>query len=236
MPHTTSTVSSHTPFESLRLSDLPEFQKDILRNPTNTRPAVRVVEKEGVRAIVKDFSPTGFIFRNTVGRFLVWREKKAYNRLQGLEGTASLFRVIGGVAIVIEEIKGKNLEKLEKTMILPDTFFHELKQLVYRFHKRGLAHCDLKRAPNTLIGKDGLPYIIDWGASISSREFGFFPLNQIYRRFLLDDYNAIVKLKLRHIPDLITEAEMARYRHRSRSEKVIRAVRDRLRRLLKKIA
>ena len=236
MPHTTSTVSSDSVFESTRLSDLAGIQRGILRKPTNTRPAVTVVEKEGVRAIVKDFSPTGFIFRNTAGRFLVWREKKAYKRLEGLKGAPVFFRVIEGLAIVIEEIQGRNLEKLEKTLILPESFFHELKRLVYRFHKRGLAHCDLKRAPNTLLGEDGLPYIIDWGASISIGEFGFFPLNRLYRRFLLDDYNAIVKLKLRHQPDSITKNEMARYLYRSRSEKIIRALRDGLRKALKKVA
>ena len=236
MPHTTSTVEENSVFKSTRLSDLTGIQTGILRKPTNTRPAVRVVEKEGVRAIVKDFSPTGFFFRNTIGRFLVWREKKAYHRLDGLEGTPAFLGVIEGLALVIEEIPSRNLEKLEKTMILPERFFHEMKRLVYRCHKRGLAHCDLKRAPNTLLGQDGSPYIIDWGASISSKEFDFFPLNRVYRRFLLDDYNAIIKLKLRHIPDSVTEKEMARYRYRGRSEKIVRAVRDRLRKILKKVA
>ncbi|MFC1883281.1 hypothetical protein ACFL2O_00785 [Thermodesulfobacteriota bacterium] len=236
MLHTTNTASLKSVFDSIKLSDIPGIQKDILRKPTNTRPAVRIVEKEGVRAIVKDFSPTGFLFRNTAGRFLIWREMKAYHLLDGTMGTPALVKVVEGLALVIEEIPGRNLEKLERTMILPEKFFHDFKKLVYRFHKRGLAHCDLKRAPNTLIGNNSKPYVIDWGASISRGEFRFYPLNRIYRRFLLDDYNAIVKLKLRHVPDAVTAMEMARYKYRSRSEKIVRAVRDRLRKVLKKVA
>jgi serine/threonine-protein kinase RIO1 len=111
-----------------------------------------------------------------------------------------------------------------------------LKDLVDRYHKKGLVHCDLKRAPNTLVGHDGLPYVIDWGASISEREFRFFPLNLIYQRFLLDDHMAIIKLKLRHAPEAVTLEERKRYNHRSGAEKLIRAIRDRLRDILQKVA
>ena len=108
--------------------------------------------------------------------------------------------------------------------------------LVERIHRRGVAHCDLKRAPNILLGDDGKPYIVDWSASVSEGEFKFFPLNIIYSRFLRDDFNAIIKIKLQYIPDSISPEEKQRYYYRSTGEKLIRAVRDRLREILKKVA
>jgi hypothetical protein len=86
------------------------------------------------------------------------------------------------------------------------------------------------------LGHDERPYIVDWSASISEREFRFFPLNLIYQRFLQDDLNAITKMKLRHCPESISPDEARRYFHRSRSEEMIRSVRDKLRKLLQKIA
>jgi serine/threonine protein kinase len=223
-------------FESLKLADLRKKHCNVLRGPSSTRPALWLVQENGIKAVVKDFSANGFLFRNIIGRFLVWRESKAYRKLNHLKGIPTLYRVIDGLALVLEEIPGRNMENLEMEMRLSRQFFDALKDLVDRFHKRGLAHCDLKRAPNTLLGDDGNPYITDWGASISESEFRLFPLNLIYRRFLLDDYMAITKLKLRHIPEAVTYKEMALYTYRSRPEKFIRTLRDKIRYLLQKIA
>jgi len=223
-------------FDSIKISALPRNHSHILRPPSSTRPTIWIMEENGVRAIVKDFSANRFFFRNIVGRFLVWRETKAYKKLRGIKGIPTLYRVIDGLALVMEEVPGRNLENLEKEIKLPENFFDALKDLVTSFHRRGLAHCDLKRAPNILLGNDGLPHIIDWSASISESEFRFPPLNFIYRRFLLDDYMAIMKLKLRHIPEAVTSEERKRYNHRSGAERLIRFIRDWLRDILQKIA
>ena len=222
-------------FESLNLSDLPKTNYGVLRNPSNTRPVIWLVEEDGVYAVVKDFSANKPLFRNTVGRFLVWRESRAYKRLKDVDGVPSFYRVIDGVALVIQKIHGKSMENLEKEMILPESFFDRLKDLVERCHKQGIAHCDLKRAPNTILGDDGYPYIIDWGASVSKRECRFPPLNLVYKRFLLDDYMAVIKLKMRHIPSSVTPAERARYHRRGRTENALRVVRDKLREIFKDI-
>ena len=223
-------------FETLILSDLPKRQCVLLRKPSSTRPAVWLVEENSVRAIVKDFSTNRFLFRNTFGRFLVWREVKAYKKMNGLRGVPVLYRVIGGFALVIKEVPGIDLEEAENETKLPDGFFDALKEVVNGFHERGVAHCDLKRAPNILVGHDGNPYIIDWGAAIFKNECRVPPFNFIYRRFLRDDYNAITKRKLRLSPELITPEERARYDHRSWPERTIRGFRDRLRGFLQKVA
>lgn len=223
-------------FDSLRLCDLPDKHRAVLRHSSSTRPVIWLVEENGVRAVVKDFSVNSFLYRNIAGRFLVWREEKAYRRLKNVKGVPALYRVIDGLALVVEEIPGKSLENLEKEIRLDAEFFHALERLVDKFHERGIAHCDLKRAPNFILGEDGLPYVIDWAASISESEFGFFPLNKIYRRFLLDDYLAITKLKLRHIPEEVTSEEKRAYDKRGGLERAVRSIRDRLRELLQKIA
>ena len=223
-------------FDSIKLSDLPKTHCGILRKPSSTRPTVWVVEKNGMRAIVKDFSANRFFLRNTAGRFLIWRESKAYRKLMNLSGVPVLHRVIDGLALVLEEIPGGMIDKYTKEMGIPDSFFHALKHLVGECHKRGIAHCDLKKASNILLGDDGHPYIVDWGAAIFEREFRFFPLNLIYRRFMLDDHMAIIKLKLRLSPETVALEEREHYNRRSAAERLIRVVRERLRDILQKIA
>jgi serine/threonine protein kinase len=223
-------------FEALKLSDLSRTKIEILRAPSSTRPALWILEENGVRAVVKDYSVNRSLYRNLIGRFLVWRESKAYRRLKGLKGVPACYRVIDGLALVIEEVRGKSLEGLEKEKRLSALFFEDLRALMNEVHRRGLAHCDLKRAPNILLGDDGRPYVIDWSAAISEREFRFFPLNLIYRRFLLDDFNAITKVQLRHCPELVSPEQENLYLRRNKAEKLIRTVRDRLREILQRVA
>jgi serine/threonine protein kinase len=223
-------------FDGWKLADLPAASCGVLRKASNTRPTIWIVEKNGVRAVVKDFSENRFLFRNIVGRFLIWREAKAYGKLSGIKGVPEFYGVIGGLALAIEEIPGRSLENLEKEMHLPHTFFESMETLVNAFHQRGLAHCDLKRAPNTLLGSDGMPHIVDWAASISKGELRLPPFNLIFRRFMLDDEMAIVKLALRHCPDRVSAEKRARYHYRSRGEKCIRAIRNKLREVLQKTA
>src|SRR4030042_4613860 len=106
-------------FESLKLSDLPERQCGVLRKPSNTRPLLRVIEENGKRAVVKDFSINGFIYRNVAGRFLVWREKKAYKKLEGIKGVPAFYGSIDGLALIMEEIAGKSIKAVHKTTGIP---------------------------------------------------------------------------------------------------------------------
>src|SRR4030042_256952 len=171
--------------ESLTLSNLHEKRITTLRKPSSTRPALYRIEVGNARAVVKDYSVNRWVFRNLIGRFLIWRETKAYQRLKGLKGVPALYSSLGGLALVLEEIPGRNLDGLEKKERLPVGFFEALRDLVERVHRRGLCHCDLKRAANVLVGDDGSPYIIDWSAAILEREFKFFPARLISRRFML---------------------------------------------------
>jgi RIO-like serine/threonine protein kinase len=223
-------------FDSLKLSDLPERQCRILRKHSNTRPLLRLIEENGKRAVVKDFSVNGFLYRNLAGRFLVWREKKAYDKLKAIRGVPVFYGSIEGLALIMEEIPGKSLKSVHVTTGIPEKFYLDLYNLLETIHAAGLAHCDLKRAPNIIAGDDGLPYLVDWSAAISAKEFRIFPLSMIFKRFVRDDIHSIIKLKLKYNPEMVSREEMEGYLNRGFFERVIRLIRDNLRKLLKKIA
>lgn len=223
-------------FETSRLDELPERAARVLRGPSSTRPAIWLLEEGGAAAVVKDFSVNHTLYRNTAGRFLVWREQKALRRLAGVPGVPRMIRVIDGLAIVMERLPGRTLENLEREYTLEPAFFDRLREIVLQCHARGVAHCDLKRAANILFGEDGRPYVIDWGAAISESEFRFFGLRRIFERFEEDDLLAVIKVKLRHCPERVGADEKARLYRRSGPERLVRRLRDRLREILQRIA
>jgi len=198
----------------------------IKRRPVNTRPVVWRAEINGKRIVVKDFRRNGSFFRNTIGRFLVWREARTYKRLSGLKGIPKLYGIVDGLALVMEDVPGKSLGKIKKGCFLPKRFFDLLEELVLKIHEMGIVHCDLKKANNIIIGQDGFPYIIDWGASIHREEFDLPVLRFIYKRFLLDDKLAIIKHKFRYAPYLVTKREKIIYEHQSPFERFVRRARD----------
>ncbi|MBE9537352.1 MAG: hypothetical protein IMF07_09240 [Proteobacteria bacterium] len=247
-------------FDTLNPSDLNESNARLLREPTKTRPPIWIVKEGGKKAVVKDFSRQGWLYRNIVGRILIWRERKAYEMLQGIQGVPCLYRTIPGKALIIEAIDGQDLRTFERELIsmaqdgsetsaleekkklLSLDFFLNIKKLVDEIHERGAVHCDLKRTPNIMIGKDGNPYIVDWAAFIAKNEARIFPLNILYKRFLQDDYLSITKLKVNNRPDLATEEEHQAYkdykagREEAGFERTIREFRKKIRTLLKKMA
>jgi len=247
-------------FDTLNPSSLNETNARLIRKPTKTRPPIWIVEEGGKKAVVKDFSRQGWLYRNIVGRMLIWRERKAYEMLKGIQGVPCLYRTVPGKALIIEAIDGQDLRDFEgelismaeggaessameeKRKLLSPVFFADIKKLVDEIHGRGVAHCDLKRTPNIMIGEDGRPYIVDWAAFMAKSEARIFPLNILYRRFLQDDYISITKLKVNNRPDLATEEEHEAYRdYKARRveagfERTVREFRKKARKLLKKMA
>jgi serine/threonine protein kinase len=223
-------------FQFLTIKNLPEKQLAILRQPTSTRPIIRLVEDNGIQGVVKDFSANGFIYRNLIGRFLLWRESYIYQRLKGVSGIPAFYKKISGLALVVSKIPGKDLEHLSDEESLNLEFFEKLNTLIQKCHQHGVAHCDLKRSSNILIDEAGNPHIIDWAAAILEREFFLYPFCTIYKKFIDDDFKAVIKLKMRYCPQEITDEEKKNYPYRGFGERTIRIIRDVGRRWLQKIA
>ena len=51
-----------------------------------------------------------------------------------------------------------------------------------------------------MIDEFGDPHIVDWAAAITSEEFYVYPLRIIYKRFIEDDFKAVIKLKMCYCP------------------------------------
>jgi serine/threonine protein kinase len=93
-----------------------------------------------------------------------------------------------------------------------ERFFAELLTSIEAIHAAGVAHGDLKRKNNIVVGVNGRPSIIDFGiARLRSvkRTGRGGPLFEWVRQ---SDYNAWAKLKYRRRMDALSPEDAARYR------------------------
>lgn len=179
-----------------------------LRTAGGTRPDLRVVDMPGARVVVKDFRRSDFLFRLIVGPILIRREAGALRKLSGVEGIPQLVARVDRYALAIQHAGGVSLEKLARGA-LTDRFYDDLTQTVRQMHARGVAHCDLRSRGNVILGDDSRPYVVDFAACVF-RGRGINPFFLwLFRQFVAADENAILRIKQRLSPELLTEDDRA---------------------------
>lgn len=178
---------------------------EILREGSGTRPDLRIVDIDGQRAVVKDFRGSDPIFRFLIGPILVGREARALTLLKGVEGVPELIERIDRYAIATQFIDAPSLPCSPDMPTLD--YFDRLSELICRIHARGVVHCDLRSSRNVLMDSKGMPWVVDFAASIT-RGRGWNPLvNFLFRQFVMTDKHAVLILKRKQTPELLTSEE-----------------------------
>jgi predicted Ser/Thr protein kinase len=151
-------------------------------------------------------------------RALLQREHAVYERLAGIAGIPRCFGLVGGERLVLEYIAGPSLREHEALIADRAAFFGTLLATLQAMHAAGVAHGDLKRKDNIIVGPGERPYLVDFGIAVRRsatstpwNRYAFEPLVQM-------DMNAWVKLKYgRRIdpeaePGVLSAADAAVYR------------------------
>ncbi|MGQ9456259.1 MAG: hypothetical protein ACUVT8_03250 [Armatimonadota bacterium] len=179
---------------------------EYFRTAGGTRPDLRLVEVDNCRLVVKDFSRSDTLFRTIVGPILIRRELGALKKLAGVRGVPSLIGEVDRYAFAMEYIPGRSLDRVTPGTLEP-AFYVRLREIVDQMHARGVAHCDLRSRGNVVLGEDGQPYIVDFAACVF-RGRGLNPfMRWIFDQFVLADQNAVLLIKKRLSPELLTEVE-----------------------------
>lgn len=205
----------------------------VLRPGEKARPDVRLVDMDGRRVVVKDYANGGTAFKRVLGAYLVWRERMALERAAGLEGVPAIVADLGRYALVTEYF-----DAVEATSAPPElfdeAFFGRLDQLVGGLHLRGVVHGDLKNLGNILVTPDGKPRLVDLTSAFLT---GSNPVTALVFPLLSeDDHKAVLKLKKRCAPHLLTQQEDEILEHKSSVERAFRWVRRYVRYVVKKYA
>ena len=174
-----------------------------------------------------------------IGEAAIRREHRIYSIIDGIAGIPRCLGLIDGRILVLEYIAGTTFRRGETQIEDWDSFFLKLFDTLRSIHARGVAHGDLKRKDNLLIGPGERPYIVDFGVAAIERSATAPWSNAIYRWMHQYDYNAWVKLKNRRELDNLPPEDAALYKPTA-TERVARTIRTiwqklTLRRLRRKV-
>jgi serine/threonine protein kinase len=155
--------------------------------------AVYLSESPDGLIIVK--RPLGHGIGRAVRRAMLRREHEIYQRLQGVSGIPRCFGLRHGEELLLEFIDGKSLRQLEGALPEREHFLAALLSVIEAMHRAGVAHGDLKRKDNILLGPDGQPYLIDFGTAVAAPPGAGLLQRLLFRQLRRMDFNAWIKLK-----------------------------------------
>ncbi len=196
------------------MNPTPLINRQIIENNTvcyyrhagGTRPDLRVVELDGCQYTVKDFSHSDRLFRYFIAPLLIRREFGALAKICGVKGVPQLVCRIDRYAFATHHITGLSLEAADPERI-DNSFYDKLRNVVDDIHSKGVAHGDLRSQGNVMIDNDGQPHVIDFAACVYYAR-GINPITRwLFAQFVVADHYAILRVKRRMTPHLLTPEE-----------------------------
>ncbi len=165
---------------------------------------VRLVESSFGRFVVK--CPHSERVLGSLAKASIVREHEIYRRLAGIEGIPRCYGLIDDEYLVLEYIDGRSYRDLQYELVDRESYFAALLETLRAMHAAGVAHGDLKRKDNLLVGPGERPYLIDFGvACVRKQRAG--PVNRVWFDWVRQiDYNAWLKLKyMRQLENMTPE-------------------------------
>jgi serine/threonine protein kinase len=163
-------------------------------------------------------------------RSLLKREQAIYARLDGVAGIPHSYGLIRDEYLALEFVEGPSLREHELRLVDREAFFAKLLTTVDAMHAAGVAHGDLKRKDNIIVGAGEQPYLIDFGIAVQRSATNELWNRCVFEQLVQMDMNAWVKLKYgRRIdpdtePGVLSDEDAAIYRPLP-IERLARAVR-----------
>jgi predicted Ser/Thr protein kinase len=143
-----------------------------------------------------------------IARASVRREAGIYAQLENVPGIPKCHGLAAEQHLALDHIAGHSLR--DRMPAGRDEFFARLLVTIQAMHAAGVAHGDLKRKNNVLVGPDERPYIIDFG--IARADGPGLIARLLFNWFRQLDLNAWVKLKHGGRPAALPAADAAIHR------------------------
>lgn len=160
-------------------------------------------EIEGRRFVVKDFRQRPWLVRRWWGRWVLRREWKRLERLQGVVGIPRLLSWVDEDAFAMEWVEAERLPHSRHSFLEP-MFFERLEKLVAEMHAHGVAHGDLRRK-NILVDREQNPYLIDFATAILASSDSL--RRRLFERICRIDRLKVIELKQSFCPESLTDDE-----------------------------
>lgn len=170
---------------------------------------VELFETPHGKVVVKR-AHSGWLMGRAARRALA-REHAIYARLEGVPGIPRSYGLPHDNCLILEYIPGPSLREHEMRLRDRTAFFDALRETLEAMHAAGVAHGDLKRKDNTIVGPGERPYVIDFGIACMRRPKGGLINRKWFDWMRQMDHNAWVKLKYGRKPTALSPVDRARY-------------------------
>jgi RIO-like serine/threonine protein kinase len=160
------------------------------------RDVFGTVERQGDALVRRVASGSRAPLSRVLAGRLLERERRALERLAGLDGVPQLVRTetsSAGHVLVRTFVAG---EPLSSAVTLPENFFDELDALVAALHARGVCHNDLHKEQNVIVAADGYPWLVDFQLASVHPNAGW-----IHARRAREDLRHVEKHRRRYTRD-----------------------------------
>ena len=147
----------------------------------------------------------------SINRWSIRHEYKIYEKLENLDGIPKCYGLTKDGSLVLEYIDGESYRSKQFELDGNDQFFNSFLDLIKSMHDRGIAHGDLKRKDNFLVGKDLNPYLIDFGTALIKENQSGLLKNIIFNFLKKTDLNAWIKHKYRREYGNISDEDKVYY-------------------------
>jgi tRNA A-37 threonylcarbamoyl transferase component Bud32 len=190
--------------------DIHQADYTVLVQGKGVKADLRRVEWQGRTLVVKSFVRKAAPLR-WFGRYQVRREARAYRRLEGMPGIPVMHQGPDPCTLVMDYVEGKRLTHIRRESTPKRPVVEALRRLLTAVHERGVAHLDMRRRDNILVGPDGSVFLIDFATAHVSRE-GTWRRRFLFPLFRSIDRGAFLKWKRLLTPEDLTEREQRKLR------------------------
>jgi tRNA A-37 threonylcarbamoyl transferase component Bud32 len=201
-----------TDWTTIDLAHIRQHATTTYRKAHGSRPDVLLIRIDGDEAVLKDYTHSDTWFRRLIAPLLVIREVRSLKKLDGVTGVPRLYHVYNRLSFLVESVNGIAASQMKKDT-LDNAFFERMNKVLDDVHEKGVTHCDLRSAGNTLITEDHQPWLVDFVASIHQSSRWNIIGRWIFEQFVDADYGAVLKLKKRLAPEHLTKKEIDQILH-----------------------
>jgi predicted Ser/Thr protein kinase len=200
---TIHTLKLKTPLSRSIIESAP---RQIVHQGHGVGASIYLIEMEGRKIAIKDFYNTPLLFKNLIAPYLIHRETRALQRLQGVRGVPEFYGRLDRFAFALEYVEGKPISELAPEELTQDIFV-QVQQAIDGIHERHVSHGDLKRRTNFIVTPDGRVIVVDYASAVIGGRWWRPVTNWIQQQMAQIDNKAVAKIKKLGAPDLMTQQE-----------------------------
>ena len=183
---------------------------------------VYLVEVDGQKAIVKDFSKRRFLSRHLVCRLIVQRELSVLRALSDTGLVPEIYGQLNPFSLVLEHLDGVSPGRHNAGQ-WPDAF-QKTADFLNDMHARGFAHNDFRR-DNLMVMADGSVHFFDFAAALRKPQrfrLLLFPITLLVNLMQRLDQIGLLKMK----PDLTGQPLSEAEKKLAEKPFIVRSLRD----------